>query len=511
MASSDFLISLGVEFDVPEKELQNLTRDIEERIKRSSSIKVVDSKTIGKAKEAYKDLWKAAKIEAEKYLKAVESGNTKIMRQSLTDMRALQAEMSRLHSATGDNRGFKSSLTKYVKEEKQAFEELIITHQQLENQIERSATQQVKLEKQTQQYIETADKEIERISRVTYFLEKNAQAVDRIIQDYKKGNITYDEASQRLERLRTTHESLSQRVVTTENRVERLNKKFDESKRTTVETNSAYDNLENQLGSLRQAYDKTTTVIDDFDKSLSGGKGQWFHDFKTGLKSGLSEFSGIAIGAKVASEAIDILIQGIRLTVDEVKELNKYMTDIQMVAGTTNSETMKMFDDYNRLAKELSVTTKNVASGAGEWLRQGRSQTETMDLIKASTIQATLAQMDYEQSTTLLTSTLNGYKMEAQDAMHVVDALVQVDFAAATSVEELATSLQKTANTARTSGVDFERLVGYLGSVLETTRQAPELVGRAFRTMFSRMQGVAAGVEFDEEGESLEYTWGMVA
>ena len=236
MASSDFLISLGVEFDVPEKELQNLTRDIEERIKRSSSIKVVDSKTIGKAKEAYKDLWKAAKIEAEKYLKAVESGNTKIMRQSLTDMRALQAEMSRLHSSTGDNRGFKSSLTKYVKEEKQAFEELIITHQQLDNQIERSATQQVKLEKQTQQYIETADKEIERISRVTYFLEKNAQAVDRIIQDYKKGNIKYDEASQRLERLRTTHESLSQRVVTTENRVERLNKKFDESKRTTVET-----------------------------------------------------------------------------------------------------------------------------------------------------------------------------------------------------------------------------------------------------------------------------------
>lgn len=134
-----------------------------------------------------------------------------------------------------------------------------------------------------------------------------------------------------------------------------------------------------------------------------------------------------------------------------------------------------------------------------------------MDLIKASTIQATLAQMDYEQSTTLLTSTLNGYKMEAQDAMHIVDALVQVDFTAATSVEELATSLQKTANTARTSGVDFERLVGYLGSVLEATRQAPELVGRAFRTMFSRMQGVAAGVEFDEEGESLEYTWGMVA
>ena len=44
------------------------------------------------------------------------------------------------------------------------------------------------------------------------------------------------------------------------------------------------------------------------------------------------------------------------------------MTDIQMVAGTTNSETMKMFDDYNKLAKELSVTTKNVASGAGEWL-----------------------------------------------------------------------------------------------------------------------------------------------
>lgn len=51
-----------------------------------------------------------------------------------------------------------------------------------------------------------------------------------------------------------------------------------------------------------------------------------------------------------------------------------------------------------------------------------------------------LGMMESTEATTKLTSTLNGFKMEAKDAIGVVDSLVSVDLAAATSVEEISTA-----------------------------------------------------------------------
>lgn len=107
------------------------------------------------------------------------------------------------------------------------------------------------------------------------------------------------------------------------------------------------------------------------------------------------------------------------------------------------------------------------------------------------------------EATEYLTSTLNGYKMSAQDAMSVVDKMSAVDLAAATSVEELALALQKTANMARTTGVELDEIIGMIATVSEVTRQAPEIIGTSFKTLFSRMTQVAAGKEIDNEGEKL--------
>ena len=111
--------------------------------------------------------------------------------------------------------------------------------------------------------------------------------------------------------------------------------------------------------------------------------------------------------------------------------------------------------------------------------------------------------IDAGSATEYLTSTLNGYKMSAQDAMSVVDKMSAVDLAAATSVEELALALQKTANMARTTGVELDEIIGMIATVSEVTRQAPEIIGTSFKTLFSRMTQVAAGKEIDDAGETL--------
>lgn len=114
-----------------------------------------------------------------------------------------------------------------------------------------------------------------------------------------------------------------------------------------------------------------------------------------------------------------------------------------------------------------------------------------------------LGMMEASEATEKLTATLNGYKFEAEDATEVVDKLVNIDLIAATSSEELATSLQYVASMASSAGVSFDRMIALIATASETTRLSAETIGNAWKSMISRFQQVKAGVEVDDMGESL--------
>lgn len=127
---------------------------------------------------------------------------------------------------------------------------------------------------------------------------------------------------------------------------------------------------------------------------------------------------------------------------------------------------------------------------------------DTTELLRASTVMARVGQMEDAEATEYLTSALKGYKVEAQDAMHVVDALSQVDIESASSVSDLAEAMQRSANVASTAGVDFERLIGYIGTIREVTQRSASVVGESLKTIFSRMGSVKAGTFLDEDLEN---------
>ena len=127
----------------------------------------------------------------------------------------------------------------------------------------------------------------------------------------------------------------------------------------------------------------------------------------------------------------------------------------------------------------MGSTTTQVAEGASEWLRQGKSAEETTTLLKASMTLSKVGAIEASQATELLTSSLNGYKIEAKDAMSVVDKISSIDLEAATSSEELATALARTANVANDSEVSFNKLLGMIGTVSSVTRRSASTIRRS--------------------------------
>ena len=204
-----------------------------------------------------------------------------------------------------------------------------------------------------------------------------------------------------------------------------------------------------------------------------------------------------------AREIFRAVTNAIKEAVNEVKALNKAQTDLQIVTGKSNAEMVSLMNKYNELAKDMSVTTKNITSSADEWLRQGKSVAETNELIKDSVILAKVGQIDEAEATKYLTSAMNGFKAETSDVIGIVDKLTNVDLESATSAGGLAEAMSKCANSADVAGVSMDALIGYIATVAEVTQKSDSVVGESFKTILARMGKIKLNNWIDEDGKDI--------
>lgn len=221
-------------------------------------------------------------------------------------------------------------------------------------------------------------------------------------------------------------------------------------------------------------------------------------NFKGGFKDSVARVANYTIAYRALWKIVEIS----REAINAAKELDEALNSVQMVVMYTNEEMKEMASTYSDLAVQLSTSLTDVIKGADNWLRMGESAANVTELLTASTVLSRVGQIDTADASEYLTSALRGYKLEAEDAMHVIDALSQVDIESASSVADLAEAMQRSANTASVAGVEFEKLIGYIATVKEVTQQSASVIGNAMKTIFSRMGSVKAGVFLDEDLET---------
>lgn len=153
------------------------------------------------------------------------------------------------------------------------------------------------------------------------------------------------------------------------------------------------------------------------------------------------QFKQYAIYYAVSS-IIQGVVGGISSCVNYTKDLNEAMTNIRVVTMDTKEATDALLDDYNKMGQQLGANTLDIAEGAIDWLRQGYSEGDTKTLVEDSVILSKLALIDNAEATEYLTSALKGYKLEASDAIGIIDQLVAIDLQAATSAGDMAEAIK---------------------------------------------------------------------
>lgn len=246
-----------------------------------------------------------------------------------------------------------------------------------------------------------------------FFTEEEANLLDLIKQKTEAHAKATEEATKR-------QENFGNGIKNTGKELENLNDKVDEGAADLRRLQRQGEALEQTFGSLARRIENSISALAVFNKST----------------------------------------QIIRSAIKSVEDLDAAFTQIAIVSGQSGEAAWKMFDSFNKLAKQYSITTKDLTEGAKLFYQQGLNAADTMKMVEASTISAALGEVTMTEAANTLTAAIQGYNESAAVAMDYTDKIAMVGAVSAADFNELSAAMEKTASSAYTAGIDFDHLLG---------------------------------------------------
>ena len=200
----------------------------------------------------------------------------------------------------------------------------------------------------------------------------------------------------------------------------------------------------------------------------------------------------------------DQISNTLRKASETIKTLDRDMTQIGLVLGKTSSQVWASFDTYSEMANRLHTTTSAVVGAMKLFYQQGLNTAQVNKMVEASAIAAALGETSLAEAAETLTSVINSYNLSAQQAMEVTDKISVVAIESAADFGELSEAIEKVASSASTIGLDLDHLMGYLGKMIETTREAPTNIGTSLKTIISNFSEFKEDPTFiTDEGQTI--------
>lgn len=180
------------------------------------------------------------------------------------------------------------------------------------------------------------------------------------------------------------------------------------------------------------------------------------------------------------------------------KNLDRSLNEIRIVSEKSAEDMARFAEQANKAAKALSTTTTNYTDASLIYYQQGLTDQEVLDRTETTIKMANVAGTTAETASQQLTAIWNNFYDGSQSLDHYADVMVKLGAATASSSDEISEGIQKFAAVANTVGLSYEYAASALATVTAQTRESASIVGTAFRTLFSRIQGLNQGETLDD-------------
>lgn len=180
------------------------------------------------------------------------------------------------------------------------------------------------------------------------------------------------------------------------------------------------------------------------------------------------------------------------------KNLDRSLNEIRIVSEKSAEDMARFAEQANKAAKALSTTTTNYTDASLIYYQQGLTDQEVLDRTETTIKMANVAGTTAETASQQLTAIWNNFYDGSQSLEHYADVMVKLGAVTASSSDEISEGIEKFAAVANTVGLSYEYAASALATVTAQTRESASIVGTAFRTLFSRIQGLNQGETLDD-------------
>lgn len=269
-----------------------------------------------------------------------------------------------------------------------------------------------------------------------------------------------------------------------------------------VSGKEAYDTIVSSSVDFKNALNEETKIYDTLADRGKKAYDEIIKEQEKAKKQAL-EFGDIVSSSFLGFSLSNIFSSALRQGVNFFKEYDEILTRTMMVTGMSRKEVNNLTEAYGEMAKRLKTTTKDVASAQLVFYQQGLSTRDAAAMTEASMAISKTGGIESSEAANRLTSAMRGYKLATSDAMEIADKMSALDAKAASSVNELTIAMQKSASQAKMAGLDLDYYMAYLSTMQEVTREAPENIGTAMKSITSRLQEITDIGKVEEDGTTF--------
>lgn len=188
------------------------------------------------------------------------------------------------------------------------------------------------------------------------------------------------------------------------------------------------------------------------------------------------------------------------------QNLNKSLTNIQIVTGQSAEQMEQFAIRANKAAKALSASTLAYTDAALIYYQQGLDDSAVEERTNTTIKMMNVTGQSAEEVSSYMTAIWNNFDNGTNSLEYYADAITALGAATASSSEEIADGLQKFAAIADTVGLSYEYATSALATVVAETRQSADVIGTSFKTIFARMQGLSLGETLDDGVDLNKYS-----
>ncbi len=196
------------------------------------------------------------------------------------------------------------------------------------------------------------------------------------------------------------------------------------------------------------------------------------------------------------------VIEGIKKVANTVTDLNTQFTELSKVSDASTSQLYNNFSDFSDIAKEVGGTISDTISATSDWSRNGYDLKQSEELAEVAQIYKNVGDgIDIDEANSSLISTLQGFKLQADDAEHIIDVFNEVSNHEPIDSSGIGEALQRSAASFNAANTSLEKSVALISGT-NSVIQDPSRVGNMWKTVSARLRG--AETELEDMGEDTD-------